>query len=568
MAETSTPSKDSCDINNEETPEKLSSKVKFTSQTTFIEVLEHNLGDLKRTSIINLKKEVIADLVMYTINKLHKQAELPSKPAESSILTDIQSTCMALQQQIAETERTLLTKANVLEETLNNKIKDTQKVDQQNHIGHHKHVNKSNVTKNVTFDHVDHVDHHADNFIDETTEAKLIDLCEKLAFQPESGHGVCSFGEVYKYNKSKSKDPEKIPEPVKDIIDLLLPDFPESKTISQCLINKFEGPESFLPFHSDDEPTISPVSDIYTVSLGSPSKIKFKHRYSGDQQILPVQGRGLYIMSRKSQALWCHGIEKSAEFQGIRYSITLRTVEKRYHRSTIILGDSNTRNLKFGLGNGTFGYNMPGKAVYSPLIEDLDVTACAGFSNIIIHCGINNIKNRRADVPECANKLIKKVETIRHLCPKSKVTINPILPTKLDYLNARAKQFNEIIFDYMDAQRDHFLRRLNFNVFADVNCNFLKKELGRFNNYDTIHLGSSGIKLLVKLVKEHVCGYRVDGRPYSGVSSMNRDSVNRDSVNRDSVNRDSVNRVGGERMMVAPITTSNEFPVLSQQLES
>ena len=113
-------------------------------------------------------------------------------------------------------------------------------------------------------------------------------------------------------------------------------------------------------------------------------------------------------MSRKSQALWSHGIEKCNEFHGVRYSITLRTVDKKFHRSTIILGDSNTKNLKFGLGKGTFGYNMPGKTVYSPLIENLDISACAGYRNIIIHCGINNIKNRGTDVSDCAkNSLIK-----------------------------------------------------------------------------------------------------------------------------------------------------------------
>ena len=284
-------------------------------------------------------------------------------------------------------------------------ITKRKKLKKKDNRGHHNQKTYNPKTESVTFDHIDH---YSDDFIDENTETNLIGLCETLEFNSESGHGVCSFGEVYKYTKSKSNKPEDIPEPVKDIIDLLLPDFPKSKTISQCLINRYEGPDSFLPFHSDDEPTICPESDIYTFSLGSPTNVTFKHGHRGIQRILPVKGRSLYVMSRKSQALWSHGIEKCNEFHGVRYSITLRTVDKKFHRSTIILGDSNTKNLKFGLGKGTFGYNMPGKTVYSPLIENLDISACAGYRNIIIHCGINNIKNRGTDVSDCAkNSLIK-----------------------------------------------------------------------------------------------------------------------------------------------------------------
>ena len=376
----------------------------------------------------------------------------------------------------------------------------------------------------------------------------------------ENGHGVCSFGAPYKYSNSKSNEPEEMPQLIKGLIENIAKDHPKARTTTQCLINRFEGPDSFLPVHSDDEKIIDPISEIYTVSLGSTGKLKYTNRLTGEQRILPAEGCSLYVMTRKSQAAWSHGIEKSTEFQGVRYSITLRTVAKRYYRSTIIMGDSNTRYLKFGIGSGTFGYNMPGEAIYAPRIEDLDPTACIGYSNIVVHCGINNIKNRGTSVPDCAKRLINKVESIRSLCPKSKVTLNPILPTKIDSLNSRCKQFNNITFDYMDAQQDHFLQRLNFNIFADERTDLLKNELGRFNNYDTIHLGSSGIKLLVKLVKERVCGSRVDGRPYAGVSSMNSGRVNGRVVNGEK-------RPGNVRMM-ATTTTSNEFPALSQPSES
>ena len=227
-----------------------------------------------------------------------------------------------------------------------------------------------------------------------------------------------------------------MPAAIKTLIDeVLVPEFPDAATSNQCLINKYEGPECFLPRHCDDEKVIAPQSTVYTISLGDDSQVKFTNLHTGEQRILLAKGRSMYAFSRKSQAVWSHGIEKSAEFQGVRFSITLRTIGKRFTRSTVILGDSHTRHLKFGEGNGTFGFNMPGERVYTPLIEDIDPWTCVGYSNIIIHCGINNIKGRGANVQQCANKFISKIAEIKAWCPKAKLTINPILPSRSESIN-------------------------------------------------------------------------------------------------------------------------------------
>ena len=212
---------------------------------------------------------------------------------------------------------------------------------------------------------------------------------------------------------------------------------------------------------------------------------------------------------------------------------------------------------------------MPGEQHYTPCIEDIDPMKCIGYSNVIVHCGINNIKNSGCNVEECAEKLINKVETIRSVCPKSKITINPVLPTKSDLLNARAKQFNGKNFQYINTRYDTLLSYVHFNVFLDERTLLLKEELGRFNNrYDLLHLGSSGIKLLANIVKQRVCGSIVDGRSYAGVQSGRVNSMNGVRVQNEERRSDSVNRVGCESMMAAPITTSSEFPALSQQTES
>lgn len=547
---------DFCDISRQLTNAKsnASSHMKFTSSTTLTEVLKHNLNELERSNIINLKKDVIADLTVYTINKLYKPPS-PSKLVVDPAMTKLQSLCKNLQDQISRTEASLLKRAAGLEESISKKVTDIQQ-NLQSPQSPYFNTN-SNKPENVTSEHIVR---HTENFIDEQCKKELLEFCTKLDFRSENGHGVVSFGEQYNYSRSQSDVPESIPTVVQSIIEKLLPDFPDAGTINQCLINRYEGPDSYLPRHCDDEQSISPTSSIFTFSIGSPTTVRFNNLNSGDQRDLTVNDCSLYVMSRRSQAFWSHGIEKSADFQSVRYSITLRTVGKRFNRSTIIQGDSNTKYLKFGKGKGTFGHYMPGETKYTPRIEDLDPSACIGYSNIIVHCGINDIKYNGCNVEECAKRLINKVEAIKSLCPKSKITLNPLLPSKSDFLNARATQFNRILFHYIDTRHDNLLQTVNFNVFQDEKSWLLKEDLGRFNNSrDLIHLGSSGIRLLVTIVKERVCGSRVDGRSYAGVTSGNRGMKRVGSVR---VNRVSMN------MMINPPTASDTLPAPSQQVQS
>ena len=143
-----------------------------------------------------------------------------------------------------------------------------------------------------------------------------------------------------------------------------------------------------------------------------------------------------------------------------------------------------------------------------------------------------------------------------------------MLPTKSYNINARSKQFNKVLFDYLDAQMDPLLQALNFNVFADTNTHLLKKEFGRYNNnFDLIHLGSSGVKLLVNLIKERVCGSRVDGRLYGDVSSENRGRVHNRGRVQNEMRRFDSRRVGNVSMMNTTTTSNGTLLVPSQQMQ-
>ena len=264
-------------------------------------------------------------------------------------------------------------------------------------------------------------------------------------------------------------------------------------------------------------------------------------------------------MTKQSQSFWTHQIDKSTTFTGVRYSITLRTVHQRYRKSTVVIGDSNTRYLKFGKGAGSFGFYMPGKRIEAPCLDTINPADCAGFSNIVIHCGINDVKQHNANIEECFNTLVTKVETIRTLCPRAKIMIDPVLPTKSHNLNHKAKEFNNYLFRYINNLDDPKVIGLHFRVFCDSTTSLLKTDLGRFyNEKDQLHLGSAGIRLLAKLIRESVLQSRVDGRPYSAVTNMGR-SV---SVNRTRVQRESMN------MMNTITTSSGTLLAASQQSQT
>ena len=146
----------------------------------------------------------------------------------------------------------------------------------------------------------------------------------------------------------------------------------------------------------------------------------------------------------------------------------------------------------------------------------IDPKKCIGYRNIFIHCGINNIKKNGAVVEECVAQLTSKLDKIHELCPYSKITVSPILPTKLSWLNARALLFNKLLFRYCDKNPQ--VGTLDFNMFVDSD-GLLASALGRYQNQDdAIHLGSSGIFRLSRLIVHKIHGNPTDGRQYNHVA--------------------------------------------------
>ena len=137
---------------------------------------------------------------------------------------------------------------------------------------------------------------------------------------------------------------------------------------------------------------------------------------------------------------------------------------------------------------------------------------------MFVHCGVNNVKNRDADVRQCAQDLFIKLEKICELCPYARVTVSPILPTKFSWLNEKGIMFNRMLFHL--CNQNPRVGTLDFSAFEDKESGLLCDRYGRYRNRsDAIHLGSTGIYLLSRLIIQKVFGSPIDGRLFRDIVS-------------------------------------------------
>lgn len=372
-----------------------------------------------------------------------------------------------------------------------------------------------------------HIDYSSD-FIPENQSKELLEFlnnCEGFEENTETGHSVMNYGYPYRYTGAKHSNYKvnDIPAPIQRVIDSIQAKNPDS-IINSCLVNKYCGPTSSLPPHSDDEFEISPGSSIFTVSLGFQTEVKFTEIHNPENIVVEkIDANSLYEMTLKSQYYWKHEIVECSTLSNsdVRYSLTFRYISRKFRKSSIIVGDSNTQGLKFGEGKGTFGHLMPGKKVQAFVLDDVNPHDCVGYKNIFIHCGINDIKNGNINgvqkVEQCFNKLAEKINVIKTLCPKSKLHISPMLPTKDVQLNAKCVYFNKLLFALVNRSVGRVLAH-NFGLFCD-NSGLLSEQMGRYKRpYDKLHLGSTGIYQLAQIIRKCVHGYlNTNKEPYASV---------------------------------------------------
>ena len=342
------------------------------------------------------------------------------------------------------------------------------------------------------------------NFLNGGEIKEVSDYLDGCTFTAERGHGTIKYGESYTYSGSRNESIEMPP-----IISKLMSNLNDNHVgegkplLNQCLVNRYDGPQSYIKDHSDDERSIERDSSIFTIIIGQTRTINFLNMISGDAQSFRPESGSMYSMSRLSQEYYRHGIDKEEGDNDIRHSLTFRSLSWRNHNRTVLMGDSNTKNVKFGADVGTMGKSIYGKQIDAFTIDQIDPLKCIAINNVVLHCGINNIKskyiNSDHDIKDLYKCFKSKIEDIRRINKKCRILISPILPTRLPGLNKRAVYYNSLLFNDLAQSNLRVEFVYGYDAFLDQD-DCLNTELARF--HDHLHLNASGVRFMARCIKD------------------------------------------------------------------
>ena len=97
-------------------------------------------------------------------------------------------------------------------------------------------------------------------------------------------------------------------------------------TFNSVLANWYRDGQDSMGMHSDDEPELGHQPVIASVTLGTTRRFIFKHKRTGEKEIVELQHGSLLVMQGMTQQCWQHGINKSNTVHGGRINLTYRYV--------------------------------------------------------------------------------------------------------------------------------------------------------------------------------------------------------------------------------------------------
>ena len=94
---------------------------------------------------------------------------------------------------------------------------------------------------------------------------------------------------------------------------------------------------------------------------------------------------------------------------------------------------------------------MPGERKEAYTVQELDPMKCLGFNNIVVNCGLNDIRKPNIKTHEQVKSIYvdfkTKIEHISRVNNRARIFVAPMLPTALPEVNRKCRMFNRLIFD-------------------------------------------------------------------------------------------------------------------------
>ena len=238
-----------------------------------------------------------------------------------------------------------------------------------NEVGQHI-INKSytldeNPTSNIEL--------YQDSCIPEDLKCRSVSyLSENFNNDKVEGKHIATYGHSLLYLKSNKKSNNlDIPNIVKDVIKLVDPE--NDKKVNSVIISKYSNDSPPIDSSFTDK-CITPESDISTFSIGGKLNVLFRDKVTGIEKSLKVEDASCFTMSQQSQFYWTHKLMCESNISETpQYSISLLCTG-RYNNSTLIVGDSNTFDIKFHNESSYYsnlGKEISGKRYICYLIEQV-----------------------------------------------------------------------------------------------------------------------------------------------------------------------------------------------------
>ena len=250
-------------------------------------------------------------------------------------LYDVPNTVYTLQAEFEETtvNNDIISESNTISDVNSNVINNSTTVIQSNNsyteyvsldddtssikqITQHD-ISDSSITPYYYFSHTQMGAFSADNLFASTVFTHIMD-----------NRSVCYYGDIpYRYG-NVSHNPQLLQENTY-LVEILkaIKSFAPFLLFNSVMVQAYNGPDSGIPPHSDNEYSICPGSQILTLSLGEARNIEFTSMDKSVQFSRLLEHGSVLTMSHGSQKLYKHCIP-TEQGNGLRVSITLRLLRK------------------------------------------------------------------------------------------------------------------------------------------------------------------------------------------------------------------------------------------------
>ena len=354
-----------------------------------------------------------------------------------------------------------------------------------------------------------------DNFIPMDLSNRLYDEYTNCVYNhSENGHDVIAYGKRYPYKGSKQSEPPKpFTELINETIKLISSELPGT-TVQTCLVNRFTGPQSYMPEHSDNESVLCPNSSVITVSLGQERTIIYKNKTSKREVRLKVEHSSMYTMTVESNKHWTHRIDRELHSPKPRVSLVFFTLKnepkcsedppsKPPHIKHLIFGDSLLKSVhpevqsltvcKGGAKICDIKYLID-ETLKNPNVDILNV------ESVTLSVGTNNLTDN-IPLNKVLNEYCELLEYIKFKFPKSRIGLFNVPPRFYPSVNLfiRIRAFNNFLLDLG-----------NFHKNVETLCLFWEfiDSYGYMNGslfrHDYLHFSHQGILL----VRDHITWFQ------------------------------------------------------------